>query len=86
MPEDNNINKFENPHYAKREVTGPDGEVFTVDPMRDYFSDARPQVHEPNSIPVIVNNLCAGGSYSIFLDSDGSLWTWGRNQYGVLGE
>lgn len=57
MPEDNNINKFENPHYAKREVTGPDGEVFTVDPMHDYFSDAHPQVHEPNSIPVIENFL-----------------------------
>jgi len=57
MPENNNINKFENPHYAKREVTGPDGEVFVVDPIRDYFSDARPQVYEPNSIPVIENFL-----------------------------
>jgi NADH-quinone oxidoreductase subunit B len=57
MPEEININKFENPHYAKREVTGPDGEVFTVDPIRDYFSDARPKVYEPNSIPVIENFL-----------------------------
>lgn len=38
-----------------------------------------------NSTPVIVNNLSAGGGYSMFLDSDGSLWTWGRKEYGVLG-
>ncbi|MEN8120885.1 MAG: NADH-quinone oxidoreductase subunit NuoB [Bacteroidota bacterium] len=53
MSEEKNINKFENPYYAKREVTGPDGERFIVDPIKDYFSDERPKVHEPNSIPVV---------------------------------
>lgn len=53
MSEEKNINKFENPLYAKREVTGPDGEVFIVDPIKDYFSDERPKVHQPNSIPVV---------------------------------
>ena len=53
MSEEKDINKFENPYYAKREVTGPDGEVFIVDPIKDYFSDERPKVHEPNSIPVV---------------------------------
>ncbi len=53
MSEEKNINKFENPDYAKREVTGPDGEVFIVDPIKDYFSDERPQVYLPNSIPVV---------------------------------
>ncbi len=53
MSEEKDINKFENPYYAKREVTGPDGEKFIVDPMKDYFSDERPQVHQPNSIPVV---------------------------------
>lgn len=45
--------KFINPNYAKREVTGPDGQRFIVDPLQDYFSDQRPKVYEPNSIPVI---------------------------------
>ena len=38
-----------------------------------------------NVAPVIINTLCGGGSHSMFLDSDGSLWTWGKNHYGVLG-
>lgn len=53
MSEEKDINKFENLNYAKREVTGPDGEVFTVDPIKDYFIDERPKIHEPNSIPVV---------------------------------
>ena len=53
MSEEKDINKFENPHYAKREVTGPDGNKFIVDPINDYFSDERPKVHAPNSIPVV---------------------------------
>ena len=46
-------NKFENPNYTPREVTGPDGKVFIVDPIKDYFSEERPKVYEPNSIPVV---------------------------------
>ena len=53
MSEEKNINKFVNPLYAKREVTGPDGKVFIVDPIKDYFSNERPKVHLPNSIPVV---------------------------------
>lgn len=52
MSEEKDINKFENPYYAKREVTGPDGKQFIVDPMKDYFSDERPKVYEP-SHPVV---------------------------------
>ncbi len=31
----------------KRKVTGPDGEKFEVDPLRDYFCQERPRVHDP---------------------------------------
>jgi NADH-quinone oxidoreductase subunit B len=31
----------------KRTVVSPEGESFEVDPMNDYFCDARPKVHEP---------------------------------------
>ena len=31
----------------KRRVTGPDGEEFEVDPMRDYFCQEAPKVHAP---------------------------------------
>jgi len=31
----------------KRTVVSPEGESFEVDPMKDYFCDARPKVHEP---------------------------------------
>jgi NADH-quinone oxidoreductase subunit B len=67
MAEEKNINKFENPLYAKREVTGPDGEVFIVDPIKDYFSDERPQVYQPNSIPVIEKFLNWARSESLWV-------------------
>ena len=31
----------------KRMVTGPDGEQFEVDPMKEYFCEAQPKVHPP---------------------------------------
>jgi len=31
----------------KRMVTGPDGEQFEIDPLKDYYCDARPRVHAP---------------------------------------
>ncbi|HDP55417.1 MAG TPA: NADH-quinone oxidoreductase subunit B, partial [Bacteroidetes bacterium] len=31
----------------KRTVVSPEGESFEVDPMKDYFCDAHPKVHEP---------------------------------------
>jgi len=32
----------------KRTVTGPDGESFEVDPMKEYFCDAKPKVEPPS--------------------------------------
>lgn len=49
--------KFLAPENRKRQVTTPDGTIIEVDPLRDYFSDARPQIYRPNSIPVIENFL-----------------------------
>ena len=51
--ENNNKDKFLNKNYKKREVKTPEGEIITVDPLRDYFEEARPKVHQPNSIPVV---------------------------------
>lgn len=65
--EEKKANKFENVHYAKREVTGPDGEQFIVDPMKDYFSDERPKRYEPNSIPVIEKFLNWARSESLWV-------------------
>ena len=67
MSEEKDINKFENPYYAKREVTGPDGKKFIVDPMDDYFSDERPKVHQPNSIPVVEKFLNWARSESLWV-------------------
>lgn len=74
MSEDKNIDKlveqaksFENPLYAKREVTGPDGKKFIVDPLKDYFSDERPKVYEPNSIPVVEKFLNWARAESIWV-------------------
>ena len=67
MSEEKDINKFENPYYAKREVTGPDGEKFIVDPIKDYFSDERPKVHQPNSIPVVEKFLNWARSESLWV-------------------
>jgi len=33
----------------KRMVTGPDGEQFEVDPMKDYFCQEPPEVHKPSN-------------------------------------
>jgi NADH-quinone oxidoreductase subunit B len=52
MSDKNNHNpnkegKFLKPENEKRQVTGPDGVKFEVDPMQDYFCDARPKEHKP---------------------------------------
>ncbi len=67
MVDDKNKKKFDNPHYAKREVIGPDGKSFIVDPMNDYFCDARPKVHEPNIIPAVEKFLNWARSKSLWV-------------------
>ncbi len=39
--------------YENRVVKGPEGENVEIYPMLDYFSDAKPKVHQPNSIKAI---------------------------------
>jgi len=51
-PKDEMLN-FINRENRIRRVETPDGEIIEIDPMKDYFSDARPKVYEPNSIPVV---------------------------------
>lgn len=45
--------EFIDPDLMKRTVIGPNGEDITVDPLQDYFCDARPKVHEPHRIKII---------------------------------
>lgn len=43
----NNQEKFRDPNLEKRTVVSPDGQQIEVDPLQDYFEQARPQVHRP---------------------------------------
>ncbi|MBN2526998.1 MAG: NADH-quinone oxidoreductase subunit NuoB [Deltaproteobacteria bacterium] len=36
--------------FDKRTVESPDGETFEVNPMQDYYCDAKPKVHPPSKI------------------------------------
>ncbi|MCF8217902.1 MAG: NADH-quinone oxidoreductase subunit NuoB [Bacteroidales bacterium] len=45
----NNQEKFRDPNLDKRTVISPDGQQIEVDPLQDYFEQARPQVHKPAS-------------------------------------
>jgi len=53
MSDEKQNNRFQNPHYAPREVEAPDGSCFMVDPMKDYFSEKRPKVYEPLSLGLL---------------------------------
>ena len=64
MSEEKNINKPEKQQeevkntgikhcWEDRIVQGPDGEFFTVEPMKDYFSDAEPKAYDPKSNKVV---------------------------------
>jgi len=46
---DNIENKFPNKDFERRTVIGPDGVKFEIDPIDDYFSDARPKVIAPKN-------------------------------------
>lgn len=37
----------------KRTVISPEGEEIEIEPMQEWFCDARPRVHEPNSIKIV---------------------------------
>lgn len=67
QPDSSEENKFLRPENYKREVTAPDGETFIVDPLNDYFCDARPKAHAPNSIKVVEKFLNWARSQSIWV-------------------
>ena len=39
----------------KRTVIGPEGEEIMVDPIQDYFCDAKPEIHEPKRLRIFEN-------------------------------
>lgn len=47
------VSKFFAPENEKRKVETPDGEIIEINPLQDYFSDARPEVHHPNTSKVV---------------------------------
>lgn len=47
------VSKFFAPENEKRKVEAPDGEIIEINPLQDYFSDARPEVHHPNTSKVV---------------------------------
>ena len=51
----------------KRMVTAPDGEQFEVDPMKEYFCDAKPKAYKPSKITPLENfmNWCRAESIYI---------------------
>jgi len=50
-----NEKEFIDPNLEKRTVIGPDGEEITVDPIQDYFCDAKPKVNEPKKAKIFEN-------------------------------
>ena len=47
--------EFIDPDLSKRTVFGPDGEKIEIDPIKDYFCDARPRVHEAKRSRIFEN-------------------------------
>jgi NADH-quinone oxidoreductase subunit B len=50
----------------KRTVISPDGESFEVDPLKDYYCDARPKVYEP-TLPILEKFLNWARSESLWV-------------------
>ncbi len=67
MKETENKDKFLHEENKKREVTAPDGSIIQIDPMQDYFCDARPQVQEPYKIKIVEKFLNWARSESIWI-------------------
>ena len=53
MSEKDIHDKFLHEENKKREVIAPDGSIIEIDPLQDYFCDARPQVSEPYKVKVV---------------------------------
>ncbi len=52
MSEEKNIkseDRFLDPENRPHVVIGPEGEEIQVDPLKDYFCQAEPQIHEPRN-------------------------------------
>jgi NADH-quinone oxidoreductase subunit B len=47
--------EFIDPDLSKRTVIGPDGEKIEIDPIKDYFCEARPKVHESKRSKIFEN-------------------------------
>lgn len=45
----------------------------------------RPSRHPPPTTHAQVSKVCAGGSHTVFLTTDGEVWTCGRGEYGLCG-
>ena len=65
--EDQNKNKFKDPIYEKRTVLSPEGEEITIDPMKDYFCDAKPKAYAPHSLKIYENFLNWARSESLWV-------------------
>lgn len=75
-----NIKAISNPCYDKY------GYYITNDGLSYRFSNNN-EVVEINQVKNIKNclKICCGAGFAVALLSDGSVWTWGNNDYGQLG-
>lgn len=62
-----NKDKFLHPDNEIRTVTGPDGETFEVDPLKDYFCNAPPKEHRKSTLKIVENFLNWARAESIWV-------------------
>ncbi len=67
MNEDQHKDQFLHPENEKRTVKGPDGVTFEVDPLEDYFCNARPKEHKKSYSKVIEKFLNWARAESIWV-------------------
>ncbi|GAB4293975.1 MAG: hypothetical protein Kow0068_18910 [Marinilabiliales bacterium] len=65
--EEDKKNKLINPVYEKRTVISPEGEEINIDPMKDYFCDAKPKKESPHSLKIFENFLNWARAESIWV-------------------